>query len=238
MNQAMTFVLVPGGWHGAWCFKYLTRALRSAGHTVFPITLTGVGERAHLADPSIDLDTHIADVVGVLDAEELSDAVLLGHSLGGCVITGVADRRPNLISALIYLDAIVPKDGESMMDHVSEAFRVGLVSGAQAKGQGYLVPIPPMDFLSVPPEHAEWMTRRLTPHPLGVATQAIRLTSQQTVATKIYIDCDSPSIEPTHLTKQRLKDASDWNYLTIHTGHDPFIDHPTELSELILRALK
>ncbi len=235
MIAGKTFVLVPGGWHGGWCYRAVADRLRSQGHRVFCLTLTGLGERAHLAHPGINLDTHIADVIGVLEAEELSDVILLGHSYAGCVIRGVADRKPDLIGTLVYLDAIVPEDGECMFDHVSAEFLANVTAGAKEHGRGYLVPIPPMDFLAVAPAHAAWVTRRLSPHPIATASQKLRLGSLDPAIKRIYIDCDSPCIPPTELTKSRLKGAAGWTYHTMHTGHDPFIDHPDELSELLIR---
>ncbi|MEV8631592.1 alpha/beta hydrolase [Streptosporangium sp. NPDC051023] len=109
-----TFVLIPGMCHGGWCFHELTEQLRSHGHRAYPLTLTGLSERSHLLHGGVNLDTHIQDVTGVLAAEQLQDAVLVGHSYGGMVITGVADRMPERVRSLVYLDAVVPADGESI----------------------------------------------------------------------------------------------------------------------------
>jgi pimeloyl-ACP methyl ester carboxylesterase len=111
-----TFVLVHGGWHGSWCWKRVRKALQARGHDVFTPTLTGVGERSHLLSPDVNLDTHITDVVNLIRWEELSGIVLCGHSYGGCVITGVADRLSDRVAALVYLDAFVPEDGQSLHD--------------------------------------------------------------------------------------------------------------------------
>ena len=111
-----TFVLVHGAWHGSWCWKRVRKALQARGHDVFTPTLTGVGERSHLLSPDVNLDTHITDVVNLIRWEELSGIVLCGHSYGGCVITGVADRLSDRIAALVYLDAFVPEDGQSLYD--------------------------------------------------------------------------------------------------------------------------
>jgi pimeloyl-ACP methyl ester carboxylesterase len=107
-----TFVLVPGGWHGAWCYREVTTLLRGRGHAVFALTLTGLGDRAHLAHPGVGLQTHIEDVVSAIEAEELSDVILLGHSYAGFVIAGTAERLPDRIRSLVFLDATVPRDGE------------------------------------------------------------------------------------------------------------------------------
>ena len=111
-----TFVLVHGAWQGGWCWKRVAALLRRSGQDVFTPTLTGLGERAHLLDDKIDLDTHIQDILGVLRCEELSDIVLCGHSYGGVVITGVADKASEQIRSLVYLDALVPADGQTVVD--------------------------------------------------------------------------------------------------------------------------
>src|SRR3712207_5745958 len=114
-GKAMTtYVLVHGAWHGGWCWKKVVPLLRTAGHEVYTPTLTGLGERAHLLSPTITLDTHILDVVNVLEYEELLDVVLVGHSYAGAVISGVADRAPTQVAQLVYLDAFVPRDGEAL----------------------------------------------------------------------------------------------------------------------------
>src|SRR4051795_805256 len=118
-----TYVLIPGACHGSWCFDELAAALRSRGHQVLAITLTGVAERAHLAHAGVNLDTHVTDVLAELAAHDVKDAVLVGHSYGGMVITGVADRVPEKVDALVYLDAFVPRDGESCWDLVNDEER-------------------------------------------------------------------------------------------------------------------
>jgi len=231
--MSSTFVLVPGGWHGGWCFRDVAERLRAQSHTVYPLTLTGLGDRAHLARPDIDLDAHIADVVAVLDAEELQDVILLGHSYGGCVISGVARQRPAAIGTLVYLNAIVLEDGESLFDHMSEDFRAAVVAGADTHGQGYLVPNPTMEFLAVDGEHAAWMQRRLTPHPLATATQALALPPADPRIGHVYIDCDSPSHPATQLSKRRVRGQPGWTCHVLHTGHDSFITAPAELASLL-----
>ena len=110
-----TFVLVHGAWHGSWCWKRVRQDLQARGHAVFTPTLTGVGERSHLLARNVDLETHVLDVVNLIAWEDLHDLVLCGHSYGGCVVTGVADRLPERIRALVYLDAFVLDDGECLV---------------------------------------------------------------------------------------------------------------------------
>jgi len=114
-TEKKTFVLVHGAWHGGWCYRQTAAALRKMGHEVFTPTHTGVGERAHKADENITLETHIRDVAGCIEAEEISEVILVGHSYGGMVITGLADRMADRIKALVYLDAFVPDDGDSLL---------------------------------------------------------------------------------------------------------------------------
>ena len=137
-----TFVLVHGAWAGAWIWKKIIPLLRAAGHDVHATTATGLGDRVHLADPAIDLDTHITDVVNVLEFEELTDVTLVGWSYGGMIITGVAERVPERLAQLVYLDADVPADGENSYDAelYSEEVRAADRAAAEAAGMpGFLV---------------------------------------------------------------------------------------------------
>jgi pimeloyl-ACP methyl ester carboxylesterase len=144
-----TFVLVHGGGHGGWCWKRVAARLRHAGHEVFTPTLTGLGERAHLLHEGIDLNTHIQDIVGVLQWEELADVVLCGHSYGGMVITGVADKAPAQLRALVYLDAFLPADGQSLMDLVFPERVASFRDYARTKGAGFRVAPIPAEVLAV-----------------------------------------------------------------------------------------
>src|SRR5262249_25595660 len=117
-REMATFVLVHGAWHGGWCWRDVAARLRRAGHDVYAPSLTGLGERAHLARPGIALDDHVQDVVALLQMEALSDVVLVGHSYGGMVVTGAADREAARIRRLVYLDAFVPESGRCVLDYV------------------------------------------------------------------------------------------------------------------------
>ncbi len=149
-----TFVLIAGGNLGGWVWRRVRRLLESAGHAVYAPTLTGLGERAHLIRPEIDLHVHIRDVLGVLEYEDLRDVVLVGHSYGGMVITGVADRVSDRLAQLVYLDADVPRHGESEFDLLTPEERAEYEEAASARGEGWRVPPPFPDPLSpgMPPE--------------------------------------------------------------------------------------
>jgi pimeloyl-ACP methyl ester carboxylesterase len=134
-----TFVLVHGAWHGSWCWKRVRKTLQAEGHDVFTPTLTGIAERSHLISPQVTLDTHIADVVNLIRWEELTDVVLCGHSYGGCVITGAADRVAERLKALVYLDAFILGDGQALHDVVPPGVRDAQVKGAVEHGHGWQV---------------------------------------------------------------------------------------------------
>ena len=135
-----TYVLIHGAWHGSWCWKRVRNALQAQGHQVFTPTLTGVAERSHLLSPQINLQTHIDDVVNLIQWEELSDVVLCGHSYGGCVISGVADRIPDRIGALVYLDAFVLENGQSLHDTLPPDVKNKQLEAAHRDGEGWKVP--------------------------------------------------------------------------------------------------
>src|SRR5713101_1421889 len=160
-----TFVLVHGGWVGGWYWRRVTPLLEAAGHRVFTPTLTGLGERSHVRSPAIDLDTHIEDVVSVLHYEDLHQVVLVGHSYGGIVITGAAERSADRLAHLCYLDAFVPKDGQALADFVGPAVIADAREKAQLSSDGSRVPMPfPLAAVGVTEDSdVAWMTPRLTP---------------------------------------------------------------------------
>ena len=157
-----TFVLVHGAWHGSWCWKRVRKLLQTEGHDVFTPTLTGVGERSHLISPQVNLDTHVADVVNLIRWEELTDVVLCGHSYGGCVITGVADRVPERLRALVYLDAFILENGQSLHDLLPRDVAEGQVRGARETGDGWRVPPISAEFFQVNLADRAWMDRQCT----------------------------------------------------------------------------
>ena len=160
-----TFVLVHGGWAGGWQWREVASLLRAAGHEVFTPTLTGLGERVHLASPDVGLDTHIQDILMVLAYEELRDVILVGYSYSGMVITGVAERAPERLAHLVYLDAYVPRDGESLLDMLGPDAAAFIEQAAQAHGDGWRIPHDPPD------------APRRTPHPLKTGQQPVSLTN-------------------------------------------------------------
>ncbi|WP_214412992.1 alpha/beta fold hydrolase [Sphaerisporangium fuscum] len=218
-----TFVLIPGMCHGGWCFGELAEALRDQGHRVYPLTLTGLGERGHLLHGTVNLDTHIQDVTGVLAAEDVRDAVLVGHSYGGMVITGVADRMPGRVSALVYLDAMVPGDGDSCWTLVSERERQWYADVVET---GYATrPLPFFDA-------------RATPHPLASLLQPLRLTGDPArIGRRVYVyaagwDGESP-FTPVY---ERLREDPSWTAHALDSGHNLMRDAPQDLLRILLEA--
>jgi pimeloyl-ACP methyl ester carboxylesterase len=236
------FVLVHGAWHGGWCWREVVRPLARAGHRVHAVTLTGLGERAHLLSPSITLETHIADVIGVIEAEELEAVVLAVHSYAGMLGTAVADRMGERLAHLVYVDAVVPKPGESWSSTHASATREARLTAARARADFSFPPPDPAVFgLSAEP-HA-WVARRQTPHP-GHTYEAPLDFDVQRVARvpRTFIDCTAPPLATIDVIRQRVRDARFWDghwlpgarVVELATGHDPMISAPEALVDVLL----
>jgi pimeloyl-ACP methyl ester carboxylesterase len=178
-----TFLLVPGAWLGGWCWGYVAADLRAVGNTVIPATLTGLGERAHLLNRGINLDTHVTDIVGLFEYRDLHDVILVGHSYGGTVITGVAERVPDRVRRLIYLDASVPRDGESNDAVIGPEMAAQLRASAMSEGEGWKVPPAPYVVVRLTGHPLrDWVAARLKPHPLRPFAERVRLSSPEAAA--------------------------------------------------------
>ena len=228
-----TFVLVPGAWHGSWCWKRVRTALQALGHEVFTPALTGVGERAHLLSREINLDTHIDDVANLIRWEELSNVVLCGHSYGGAVIAGAADRVPECIQALVYLDAFVVENGQSVHDTLPDAPRALQLELARDVGDGWKVPPIPAEAFNVNPTDREWVDRQCTMQPLATFQQPIRLngrfpTPQNTTFILATGFADSP-FQPFYEQAR----TRGWTTMTLSCGHDVMLDQPQELTDIL-----
>ena len=229
-----TYVLVHGAWHGGWCWVKTSRLLRDAGHEVYTPTLTGLGERAHLARPEIDLETHIQDVVAVLESEELRQVTLVGHSYGGMVITGVAARAAARIGHLVYLDAFVPEAGKALMDYIGPERANAMREQAQAQGEGWKVPtFPPERFGVTSQRDTEWLTRHLLPQPLKTLEQPLPATGGERLK-RTYIYCSGRAMGPFEQFAERLRDDRKWSYHELKTGHDAMITTPGELAKILM----
>lgn len=234
-----TFVLVHGGGHGGWCYNRVSPLLQAAGHDVYSPTLTGLGERKHLLRPDIDLDTHITDIVNVLEYNDLENVFLVGHSYGGMVITGVADRAGARISHMIYLDAAHPINGESladlapeMMDMAKSELRVvdgvELVLFPDSEAINYLGVTDPDDFA--------WMRSRITPHPWKCFTQKLWLQDEASVRriSRTNINCTQLLSMSNDAKRARQLDAD--HLFEIDTGHDLMITEPRRVADMLLEV--
>jgi pimeloyl-ACP methyl ester carboxylesterase len=230
-----TFVLVHGAWHGSWCWKRVRKALQAEGHEVFTPTLTGVGERSHLASPQVTLDTHIADVVNLIRWEELDDIVLCGHSYGGCVITGVAARVPERLRALLYLDAFILENGQGLHDVLPPELAAGQRQEANDKGHGWLVPPIPAEVFCVNARDSAWVDRQCTPQSLATFQHRVTLLNAPPAAKCTHIlatGYEHSVFPPFHA----LAKSKGWKTLTIDCGHDVMLDRPAELVAILRDA--
>lgn len=227
-----TFVLVHGGFAGGWLWGPVRPLLAAAGHAVFTPTLTGLGERSHLAHPEIDLDTHIADIVNVLAYEELADVVLVGHSSSALVVAGVAERLPERLARLVYLDTMIPRHGQSWADLLGPALWGHLLAAARAQGDGWRVSFP----AAAP---------RMTAHPLASLTQPLAAGDPAAMSVpRAYIYCtDKPPewfgglLAPVIARAAAEARAAGWYYRELPTGHTPMQTLPRALVELLLELV-
>jgi len=241
-----TFVLVHPAWHGGWCWKKVAPILRAHGHDVYTPTLTGLGERSHLARPEIGLDTHVEDVASVLAYEDLTGVVLVGHSSSGAVITGVADRAPERIAHLVYVDAFVPEHGQALLDLLPPARRQGFEALVQAEGQGWLMPrFSPAPWDKFVPEawhvtdeaDLRWMLARLGPTPFRHFTDPVRRANAAAEALpRTYIRCILNQHPVFDRLAQTARMTSGWRYRELETYHHPAITHPSELADALLEV--
>jgi pimeloyl-ACP methyl ester carboxylesterase len=239
-----TFVLVHPAWHGAWVWKKATPLLREKQHAVFTPTLTGLGERSHLARKDVGLDVHVDDVVNVLKYEDLRDVVLVGHSSSGAVITGVADRAPERLGHVVYLDAFVPENGEAVLDLIAPERRRVFEELVKTEGDGWLVPrfAPPpwetivRDMWDVTDEtDVRWMLERLGPTPFGHFKEPVRRTNPAAKnLSRIYIRCTQFPSPRFDRHAEMAKQAPRWRYRELAAGHHALVTMPDKVAELLL----
>ncbi|GAA4574357.1 alpha/beta fold hydrolase [Planotetraspora kaengkrachanensis] len=238
-----TFVLVPGFWLGAWAWQGVTTALRSAGHTVFPLSLTGLADRSHLASPDLDLDTHIGDITNLLTFEDLRDVVLVGHSGSGAAVTGAADRAADRIGRVVYVDSGPVPSGTAQIDLTG---REGLEATVT---DGWRYPFPAWEALAdsgasiegLGPRERELMSARATDQPLGTITQPLSLTGAFDKLPKTLISCSfSPDQVKTMIDSGHPFFAAlsgpEWELLFLPTGHWPMLSRPADLADLLAGA--
>jgi pimeloyl-ACP methyl ester carboxylesterase len=233
------FVLVHGGRHGGWCWRPVTPLLRAAGHDVYTPTLTGLGERAHLLTPQVGLDTHIQDLVAVFEYEDIQDAVLVGHSYGGMVVTGALEQVADRVRSYVLLDGHMPRDGESVFDLNGPERAAAMIALADESGEGWY--IPPADaarYGVTDPDDVAWINSRMTAQPLKTYQDPILATGRAWDHPGLFIECVPSSLEPHLLERARARSAADprFRHRVLHTAHNAMVTDPKAVAELLLEA--
>jgi pimeloyl-ACP methyl ester carboxylesterase len=244
-DRSATFVLVHPAWFGGWSWRKLAPLLRAAGHEVHTPTLTGLGERDHLLDRRTDLSLHVQDVVRVLDTEDLREVILVGNSSGGMVIAGVADAVPHRLRQVVYVDAFVPEDGQSLVDLVPPDRRQGMEDLVETEGEGWLLP----RFAALPEERIlrelfdvtaeedlDWILPRLRPTPFRHFTERLRLGEPGRIP-RAYVRCRGHRMDRHPVFDRHAEMAAGtpgWRLVEINASHLPHITHPQALAETLI----
>jgi pimeloyl-ACP methyl ester carboxylesterase len=229
-----TYILVGGAWIGAWAWKSVARGLRARGHEAYPLSLTGLGERAHLASPTVDLDTHITDITSLVESEELDDVVLVGHSYAGAVISGAANRAGDKPGALVYLDSAPVFDGERFLDFYPPGAQEQTQRQVTERGDGWRLPFPSLEELratasltGLTDEHLSFMRRRAVGQPFKTYTQPLRLVDAPEEYQHVIIACeDGQALLGLDMPRFKALNAPPWRVIKIDTGHWPMLSAP------------
>lgn len=234
-GKSRTFVLVHGAWYGGWCWDGVAQGLRARGHTVSTPTCPGVGEQAHLLSGDISLTTFITSIANHIHFENLRDVVLVGSGFGGVVISGVADRIPQRLKRLVFVDAMVLDSGMSVFDAQPAAITQARLEQAQRLGKGIAIPAPPLSSYGVTdPATLGWLGERLTPQPLGTYQEKLVLKNPLgNGVARTYVDCTASPFEPLVEVKKKLKRQAGWTWVELDTHHDPMITEPQILAEFL-----
>jgi pimeloyl-ACP methyl ester carboxylesterase len=242
-----TYVLVGGAWLGGWCWQPIARRLRDDGHDAYPVTLTGLGERVHLASPQVNLETHITDVVNLVEFEDLSDVVLVGHSYAALVVTGAADQMPQSISQLVLLDIGPPLDDMALIDTFEPEARRQIEQQVEELGDGWRLPMPPWEELveqgsleGLGDEQRRLMRSRAVDQPFATYTQPLRLENTAREALpKVGILCSFSLEQVQAMIASGAPEFSElaspkWRFVELPTGHWPMFSRPDGLAEVLL----
>lgn len=243
-----TFVLVPGFWLGGWAWRRVAGPLRAAGHDVYPMTLTGLADRVHLASRDVDQDTHVTDVVNLIRYEDLRDVTLVGHSGAGITAYGVADRIPDRLARVVYVDSGPAPDGTSTLDLNEPEQRAGTEKQVAADGDGWLIPVPPFDDTMGPmvaglsPTDLALLRERGTPQPYAAARQPLRLTDPDRrravpadlISCMFPLDAVDGMVAAGHPFFAEFGTLADRRVHGLPTGHWPMLSRPAELAALLM----
>jgi len=236
-----TYVLVGGAWLGGWAWKGVARPLRDKGHDVYPVTLTGLGERVHLARPEIDLETHITDVINIINYEDLSNVILVGHSYSSSVVTAVADRVPDRLAQLVFLDGAPFEDGEALADFNSPEGKEQVRQVVATKGEGWKLPAPAdlgesASIKGLGDAELALFARYATPQPYGTFTQPLRLKHPPASGDygRVVIACDDFHDMKAFFTERFAQFAPPaWRIFELDTGHWPMLSMPHEVAGIL-----
>jgi pimeloyl-ACP methyl ester carboxylesterase len=230
-----TFLLVHGSWHGGWCWRRVSDLLESSGHSVYSPTMTGLGERSHLLTRDINVSTHVEDVANVIRWEGLSDIVLVGHSYGGMVINGVAERMSDRISSIVFLDAFMPEDQESMLDRTSPVFK-NMIGEAIARGD-FALKSPSASVFGVEDKDRAWVDSKTTPQPVATFTERTKSTgSREKITKKAFIRAKNYSSATFDANLAKAAHDPTWRTFELASGHDAMVIAPGPLTKIILEV--
>ena len=226
-----TFVVAHGAWSAGWAWKKMRPLMRASGHELWTPTYTGLGERAHLGHADVSLDTHIQDIVAVLETEDLTDVILIGHSYGGMVATGVADRARARIRHLVYLDAFAPADGQAVFDLVPPDIAAKMRAGAEASASGFGIPSNPMPS-DTPAEDQAWAMPRRLPQPVKAFSTRLTLSAEPS-APRTYVYAKKIGIGDTFGGFYARAKREGWRTYEIDASHNPHITNPQALLAIL-----
>jgi len=232
-----TLILLHGMWHGGWCWQKVAPQLRNAGHEVYTPTLTGLGERVHLASPETGLDTHIQDIVNLVKFEELTEVILVGHSFGGSLLPVIAERIPDRIAHLVNLDGPLPEDGKALKELIGDYWDYIQKNAIFPGDEWRIQPIADWTFGVSGPDLA-WMQSKLTPHPMKPLITPLTLTNQAAEAIpRTYISCNEEAAAEEIAAEETKFTNLGWQYRHLPTGHDAMITMPEALTRILLELL-
>ncbi len=238
----MTYVLVPGAWAGGWAWKSVAGRLRQAGHDAYPVTLTGLGERVHLGNPQVNLDTHVTDVLNLMAYEDLRDVVLVGHSYAACVVTMVADQAGDRLSHVVYVDSAPLPSGQSMLDFHGPEGAAQLRRKVAEQGDGWKVPYPGFENLGPPPMLAglgpaerALLDGKSTPHPFGSYEQPLRLGKNRGNPRRVLIACNGFRMLEQAVPALAGFLTPAWQRFDLETSHWPMLSAPDALADCLLK---
>lgn len=232
-DKMATIVLVHGSWHGGWCWKKLLPLLREQNHEIYTPTLTGLGEKSHLATKNINLSTHVTDITNLLFYEDLTEIILIGHSYGGAVISGVAEKVPNRIKKLVYLDACIPQNNKSIFDIIPGLENIFRKRTQISQGKDWIVePFDPKNWGITKEEDLQWIKSRLSPMPIHTHDEPINISNfERSNMPKTFIRCSE--FDDTKIFALVAKEGKNWDYHEIKSGHDVMVLYPEQLANVI-----